>query len=71
MINEIIIAIVSAVAGSVFTLLTTLALERRKEKREDCLEARKLQREVFQMRPEMQILEFKDYLSRYRTTKWI
>ena len=64
MINEIIIAIVSAVAGSVFTLLTTLALERRKEKREDCLEARKLQREVFQMRPEMQILEFKDYLSR-------
>ena len=35
MANEIIIAIVSAVTGSVVTLLTTLALDRRKEKRED------------------------------------
>ena len=35
MTNEIIIAIVSAVAGGVVTFLTTLVLDRRKEKRED------------------------------------
>ena len=34
MTNEIIIAIVSAVAGGVVTLLTTLALDKRKEKRQ-------------------------------------
>ena len=64
MTNEVIIAIVSAVAGGIVTLLTTLALDRRKEKREDRLEAKKLQREVFQTRPEMQIVDFKDYISR-------
>ena len=64
MTNEIIIAIVSAVAGGVVTLLTTLVLDKRKEKREDRLEAKKLQREVFQTRPEMQIVDFKDYISR-------
>ena len=64
MTNEIIVAIVSAVAGGVVTLLTTLALDKRKEKREDRLEAKKLQREVFQTRPEMQIVDFKDYISR-------
>lgn len=41
MTNEVIIAIVSAVAGGIVTLLTTLALDRRKEKREDRLEAKK------------------------------
>lgn len=62
MTSEIIIAIVSAVAGGVVTLLTTLVLDRRKEKREYRLEAKKLQREVYQMRPEMQIVDFKDYI---------
>lgn len=64
MTNEIIIAVFSAVAGGVITLLTTLLLERRKEKREDRLEAKKFQREIFQTRPEMQIVEFKDYIAR-------
>lgn len=54
MTNGIIIAIISAVAGGVVTLLITLALERHKEKREDRLEAKKLQREAFQNCPEMQ-----------------
>lgn len=64
MTDEIIIAIVSAVAGGAVTLLTTLLLDRRKEKREDRLASKKLQREVFQTRPEMQIVDFKDYISR-------
>lgn len=64
MTNEIIIAIISAVAGGIVTFLTTLALERRKEKRDDRLESKKLQREAFQNRPEMQIVDFKDYIVR-------
>lgn len=64
MTNEIIIVIISALAGGIVTLLTTLALERRKEKREDRIEAKKQQREMFQNRPEMQIVDFKDYISR-------
>lgn len=56
--------ILSALLGAVITLLTTLVLERRKEKREDQLEAKKAQLEAFQNRPEMQIVDFKDYLSR-------
>ena len=64
MTNETIIAIISAVAGGIVTLLTTLALDKRKEKREDRLEAKKLQREAFQNRPEMQIVDFKDYIVR-------
>ncbi len=64
MTNEIIIAIISAVAGGIVTLLTTLALERHREKREDRLEAKKLQREAFQNRPEMQIVDFKDCVVR-------
>ena len=64
MTNEIIIAIVSAIAGGIITLLTTLILDRRKEKREDRLEAKKAQREAFQNRPEMQIVDFKDYITR-------
>ena len=64
MTNEIIIAVVGAVVGGIVTLLTSLLLDRRKEKREDRLEVKKLQREVFQARPEMQIFDFKDYISR-------
>lgn len=64
MTNEIIIAIVSAVVGGIVTLLTTLILDRRKERREDRLEAKKIQREAFQNRPEMQIADFKDYIVR-------
>lgn len=62
--NEIIIAIVSALIGGIITLLTTLAIEHRKEKRENRLEMKKHQRELFQNRPEMQIVNFKDYISR-------
>lgn len=64
MTKEIIIAIISAVTGGVVTFLTTLALDQRKEKRDDRLEAKKLEREAFQNRPEMQIIDYKDYIIR-------
>lgn len=64
MTNEIFVAIFSAVFGGFITLLTTLSIEHRKEKRENRLEIKKYQRELFQNRPEMQIVNFKDYISR-------
>lgn len=64
MTTEIIIAIISALVGGFITFLFTIASDKRKEKREDRLETKKLQREAFQKRPEMQIIDFKDYISR-------
>lgn len=64
MTNELLIAIISAVIGGVVTLLTTLVIERQRERREDRLESKKLQREVFQNRPEMQVVDYKDYIAR-------
>lgn len=61
---EILIAIVSAFAGGFITFLFRVLSDKRKEKREDRLEAKKLQREAFQNRPEMQIVNYKDYVCR-------
>lgn len=62
--RDITVSIISALIAGLVTFLFTLALNKRKEKREDNLEARKLQREAFQNRPEMQITDFKDYITR-------
>ena len=64
MTDEIIIALISALAGGVITLLTTLVVEKRKEAREDRLAAHKERNEIHQTRPEMDIVEYKDFLSR-------
>ena len=63
MTTEIIIAIISALIGGIVTFMFTLVSDKRKENREDKLEAKKLQREAFQNRPEMQIVDFKDYIA--------
>ena len=62
--NEIIIALISAGISSIITYLTSLILEKRKEKREDRLEARKERIAIFQNRPEMAVVDYKDYISR-------
>jgi hypothetical protein len=59
-IGTIVGAIVGAIAGGTITSL----IERRKEKRENSKEAKKQQREAVQNRPEMQITDYKDYVSR-------
>lgn len=64
MTDEIIIALISALAGGAITLLTTLVVEKRKEAREDRLAAHKERNEIHQTRPEMDIVEYKDFLSR-------
>ena len=62
--EEIIIAAVSAILSGIITWIITVSSARRKERREDSLATKKEHREIFQTRPEMDIIEFKDYLSR-------
>lgn len=61
--NEIMIAIISSIISAIVTAIvtvpTTLYVERRKEKRED----KKEEKEIFSNRPELEIVEYKDYLS--------
>lgn len=60
MMNDIIIAFISAIIGGAVTLL----LERRKEHREDKKENEKEKQKIFEKRPELKITEYKEYLSR-------
>lgn len=60
MMNDIIIAIISAIIGGAVTLL----LERRKEHREDKKENEKEKKKIFEKRPDLKITEYKEYLSR-------
>lgn len=60
MVGEIIIAVVSAVISSVVTWIFTRRQEARTERRQNAI----VQREIFENRPEMSIVEYKDYLSR-------
>jgi hypothetical protein len=62
--NEIIIAIISAIFGGVITYITSLILEKRKEKREDRIEAHKERKLIFENRPELEIVDYKDYIKR-------
>ena len=64
MITEIIAAVIGAVVGGVATHITTMLVEKRKERREDMAEARKVRNEAIQNRPEMKIVEYKDYTKR-------
>lgn len=62
--TEIIIAIISAVFGGLCSYVATIFADRRKAKREECLEEKKLRRESFLNRPEMEIIDYRDYMSR-------
>lgn len=64
MTNEIISAIVGAIVGGLATYITTMVVEKRKERREDMAEVRKARNEAIQNRPEMKIVEYKDYIKR-------
>lgn len=52
--------IIGAIIGAIATGLVTLVLEKRKERRED----KKEQNNIFKERPELAIIEFRDYISR-------
>ncbi len=59
--KEIVICLVSAIVGGLITFLFTLAIERRKEKREDKKEQLKENKEIYQNRPEMKIVDYKNH----------
>ena len=62
--DELIVAVVSAIVSSVITWILTTKSDIRKERREDALMVKREQREIFENRPEMDVVEYKDYLSR-------
>ena len=56
--------IANAIVGVILGGAITWLIERRKEKRENCKEAKRQQREAVHNRPEMQITDYQDYVSR-------
>ena len=62
--NEIISAVVGAIISGIISWIAASKSERRKEQREDTIAAQKERKEIFQARPEMGIIEYKNYLSR-------
>ena len=69
MTNEILIALIGAIFGGVITYITTLLLDKRKEKREDRIEARKERKLIFENRPEMEVVDYKDYINKFNGVK--
>lgn len=62
--SEIIRSAISAIIDSIINLVAAKKSQERKEQRADAIEAKKEQKEIFQTRPEMSIVEWKNYLSR-------
>lgn len=62
--DELINAIIGAVAGAFSGGIVNLILEKRKEHREDKKERKKEQKEVFENRPELDIIECRNYITR-------
>lgn len=56
--------IISAVLGGLITLIISLLIEKRKEKRELALEMERQRKETFQNRPEFEITDYKNYFKR-------
>lgn len=59
LVNVTISAIMGAIAGGIVNLL----LEMRKERKEDKKEKQKEKRKIYEKRPELKIVEYKEYLS--------
>ena len=66
--NEILLAticaFISAIVSGIVSIITTVLVERHKEKRILLKEKREARRDAFFKRPEMEIIEHKNYLSR-------
>lgn len=67
MTNELMNAIVSAITGAVAGGMVNLLLDKRKENLEDIKEKKK----IYEDRPELQIIEYKEYIkcSAYKLKK--
>lgn len=64
MTSELMNAIISAITGAIAGGIVTLLLDKRKERREDKKEKQNEKKKIYEERPELQIVEYKEYLSR-------
>lgn len=56
--------IISTIITAILTGLVGLCFEKRKEKHQEAKEKDKEKKEIFKMRPELKVIEYKDYSSR-------
>lgn len=64
MISELMNAIIAASTGAITGGIVNLILEKRKERREDKKEKERENKEIYEKRPELQIVDYKNYLDR-------
>ena len=64
MTSELINAIISTITGAFAGGIVTLLLDKRKERREDKKEKQREKKKVYEKRPELKIVEYKEYLDR-------
>jgi len=62
MTNELLVALISAVVGAIVSGIITFFLNKRKEIREDKKEKEIEKKRIYEERPELQIVEYKNYL---------
>lgn len=61
--NELVNTLISAIAGAIAGGIVTLFLDMRKERREAKKEKQNKRKKIYEDRPELQITEYKEYLS--------
>ena len=64
MTSELINTLISAITGAIAGGIVTLILDKRKERREDKKETQNEKKKIYEERPELQIVAYKEYLSR-------
>ena len=64
MTSELTYTIISAIAGAFAGGIVTLILDKRKERREDKKEKQNEKKKIYEDRPELQIIKYKEYISR-------
>ena len=64
MTSELINTLISAITGAIAGGFVTLLLDKRKERREDKKEKQNEKKKIYEERPELQIIEYKEYLNR-------
>ncbi len=64
MVETIISSVVSALIAAGIATATTLFIERRKERKQEYEKLRKERKELFASRPELKIVDYKNYITR-------
>lgn len=62
--HDIILIVVSAISGCVATIIAAIITDKRKERKENNKESKLAQEKLLDTRPEFDVVEYKDYISR-------